>query len=77
MLQEITRITPSIADAIATQYPDVRSLVGAFRRHGDSVLADLEVSFPGQRVTRGGKSAKQKLTMGTRIESDYEERTSK
>jgi len=46
MLQEITRITPGIAAAIAKEYPDVRRLVGAIERGGGDVLAGIEVCLP-------------------------------
>jgi crossover junction endonuclease EME1 len=47
-LQEITRITPSIATAIARKYPDVCRLVAGLRAGGDGALAQLEVNptFP-------------------------------
>ena len=43
MLQEVVRITPPIAFGIASEYPSVVSLVKAFRRHGPTVLEDLQV----------------------------------
>jgi crossover junction endonuclease EME1 len=48
MLQEIVRITPPIAYGIASEYPSVIKLVKAFRRHGPTVLEDLQVypKFP-------------------------------
>ena len=46
MLQEIVRVTPSIAQGIYDEYPTVISLVKAFRNHGPSILEDLEVCTP-------------------------------
>ena len=45
MLQEVVRVTPSIAFGIASEYPNVLSLVRAFRKHGPLVLEDLYVRF--------------------------------
>lgn len=45
MLQEIVRITPSIACGIASEYPNVVSLVKAFRNDGAIILEDLHVRF--------------------------------
>ena len=45
MLQEIVRVTPSIAEGIYSEYPTVISLVSAFRKHGPNVLEDLWVSM--------------------------------
>ena len=45
MLQEVVRVTPSIAYGIASEYPNVISLVEAFRRHGPNVLEDLQVGL--------------------------------
>ncbi|MCJ1404446.1 hypothetical protein MMC11_007671 [Xylographa trunciseda] len=42
MLQEIIRVTTPIAYGIAAEYPNVVSLVAAFRAHGPLVLADLQ-----------------------------------
>ena len=44
MLQEVLRVTPSIAYGIASEYPSVTSLVKAFRKHGPLLLEDLQVS---------------------------------
>lgn len=43
MLQEIVRVTVPIAYGIATEYPNVVSLVRAFQKHGPLVLEDLKV----------------------------------
>lgn len=43
MLQEIVRVTPSIACGIASEYSNVISLIKAFRTHGPNVLEDLHV----------------------------------
>ena len=43
MLQEIVRVTASIAYGIAAEYPNVVSLVAAFKEHGPLVLEDLKV----------------------------------
>lgn len=43
MLQEIVRVTPSIACGIASEYPNVISLIKAFRTHGPNILEDLHV----------------------------------
>ena len=43
MMQEVVRVTPSIAYGVASEYPNALSLVKAFRRHGPSVLEDLQV----------------------------------
>lgn len=43
MLQEVVRITPSIAYGIAAEHPSVISLIKAFRKHGRDVLEDLQV----------------------------------
>ena len=45
MLQEIVRVTPPTAYGIASEYPNVISLVEAFRRRGPNVLEDLQVRF--------------------------------
>lgn len=44
MLEEINRVTPSVANGVASQYPDVQALVNAFRLHGENALEDLPVS---------------------------------
>ncbi|MCJ1433398.1 hypothetical protein MMC27_002758 [Xylographa pallens] len=43
MLQEIIRVTTPIAYGIAAEYPNVVSLVAAFKEHGPLVLEDLKV----------------------------------
>jgi crossover junction endonuclease EME1 len=43
MLQEIHHVTPPIAYGIASEYPNVISLIKAFRKHGPLVLKDLQV----------------------------------
>lgn len=45
MLQEVVRVTAPIAYGIATDYPDVVSLVKAMRRRGASALEDIAVNF--------------------------------
>ncbi|MCJ1391358.1 hypothetical protein MMC18_004221 [Xylographa bjoerkii] len=42
MLQEIIRVTAPIAYGIAAEYPNVVSLVAAFKEHGPLVLEDLK-----------------------------------
>ncbi|KAK4692234.1 crossover junction endonuclease EME1, partial [Lecanoromycetidae sp. Uapishka_2] len=42
MLQEVVRITPSIAYGITSEYTSAISLVKAFRKHGRDVLEDLQ-----------------------------------
>ncbi|KAL6719417.1 hypothetical protein ACLMJK_003657 [Lecanora helva] len=44
MLQEVVRVTPPIAYGIASEYPNVISLIEAFRRHGPNVLEYLQKS---------------------------------
>jgi crossover junction endonuclease EME1 len=44
MLQEIVRVTPPVAYGIAAEYPDVPSLMNAFRERGATALQDLKVS---------------------------------
>ena len=44
MLQQVTRVTESVAGGIANQYPNVFSLVTAFKKHGPLMLEDLTVS---------------------------------
>ena len=43
MLQEVHYVTPPIAYAIASEYPNVISLVKAFQNHGPTILKDLQV----------------------------------
>ena len=43
MLQEVVRVTPSIAFGIASEYPSVMRLVEAFRRKGPLILEHLHV----------------------------------
>ena len=45
MLQEVIRVTPSMAFGIASKYPSVIKLVEAFRRKGPLVLENLQVSI--------------------------------
>jgi hypothetical protein len=45
MLQENVRITAPIAYGIATKYPNVRSLVNGFAKHGPLALEDVKVGF--------------------------------
>ena len=61
MLQEVVRVTPSIAYGIASEYPSVIALVKAFRKHGPLVLEDLQVrlflyllTHPGFSCRNGG-----------------------
>ena len=42
MLQEVVRITPAIAYAIAQKYPNVIALMKGFRKHGPFALEDLK-----------------------------------
>ena len=44
MLQQVTRVTESVAGGIADQYPNVASLMTAFKQHGPRALEDLTVS---------------------------------
>ena len=46
MLQEVVRVTPPIAYGIASEYPNVVSLLKAFRKYGPLVLEDLQVCWP-------------------------------
>ena len=46
MLQEVIRVTTPIAYGIAAEYPNVVSLVAAFKERGKFVLEDLKVSAP-------------------------------
>lgn len=43
LLQEVVRITAPIAYSIVAEYPSVVSLIAGMRRHGSSVLEDIEV----------------------------------
>ena len=43
MLQEVVRITAPIAHSIVADYPSVTSLIAGMRRHGPSVLEDIQV----------------------------------
>lgn len=43
MLEEIHRVTPSVANGVASKYPDVQALVDAFRLHGENAVEDLPV----------------------------------
>ena len=45
MLQEVVRITPSIAYGVASEYPSVVLLVKAFRKQGPNILEDLQVNL--------------------------------
>ncbi|OJJ51054.1 hypothetical protein ASPZODRAFT_148425 [Penicilliopsis zonata CBS 506.65] len=44
MLQEVNRVTPSIAYSILARYPSVRDLVDAMRVHGPNLLEDVKKS---------------------------------
>ena len=44
MLQQVARITESIASGIASEYPNVAALVKAFDKHGPLALENLAVS---------------------------------
>ncbi|KAE8154936.1 ERCC4 domain-containing protein [Aspergillus avenaceus] len=44
MLQEVNRITPSMAYGITTRYPSAVDLVRAMRRHGPGLLEDVKKS---------------------------------
>ena len=43
MLQEVTRVTASVAHGIAAEYPNVASLVKGFRKEGPTALEDIKV----------------------------------
>ena len=45
MLQENIRVTAPVAHGIAAEYPNVVSLVRAFRIKGPLILEDLKVNF--------------------------------
>ena len=44
MLQEVVRVTLPMAQGIAEKYPDVTSLMKAFRRDGPLILENVSVS---------------------------------
>ncbi|OJZ84700.1 hypothetical protein ASPFODRAFT_48820 [Aspergillus luchuensis CBS 106.47] len=44
MLQEVNRVTASMAYGIATQYPSAMDLVNAMRKHGPGLLEDVKKS---------------------------------
>lgn len=46
MLEEIHRVTPSVANGIVSVYPNVQSLVNGFRLHGENALENLPVRIP-------------------------------
>lgn len=46
MLEEIHRVTPSIANGVARKYPDVQALVNAFRLRGESAIENIPVRRP-------------------------------
>lgn len=46
MLQEVNRVTASMAYGIAGQYPSVTHLVRGMRMHGPTMLENVRVSFP-------------------------------
>lgn len=48
MLEEIHRVTPSVANGVASEYPDVQALVNAFRLHGESAVENLPVRIHSQ-----------------------------
>lgn len=43
MLQEVTRVTASVAQSITTDYPNICSLVDGFRKEGPTALEDIKV----------------------------------
>ncbi len=43
MLQEVTRVTASVAQGITNEYPNVASLVNGFRKDGPTALEDIKV----------------------------------
>ncbi len=45
MLQQIVRVTAPVAHGIAAQYPDVQTLVQAFRDKGPTALQHVKVIF--------------------------------
>ena len=54
MLQEVVRVTPSIAYGIASEYPSVVALVKAFRKHGPLILEHLQV----RKIVPGSQNRK-------------------
>lgn len=44
MLQEVQRVTPSMAYGIANNHPNVQALVGAFKKEGPLLLEDVKKS---------------------------------
>ena len=63
MLQQVTRVTPSMAGGIASVYPSVDALVHAFEKEGSLILEDVMVSrtlFPMVwMLTKGSERAQQ------------------
>jgi crossover junction endonuclease EME1 len=53
MLQQITRVTPQVADSITGVYRSVHALVRAFQNGGPNILEDLEVRLTGSGAARG------------------------
>ena len=51
MLQEVTRVTASVAQGISQEYPDVSSLVEGFSKNGSTALEDIKVC---ESLVRGG-----------------------
>ena len=43
MLQEVTRVTASVAQGICAEYPNVGNLVEGFRKDGPTALEDIKV----------------------------------
>ena len=43
MLQEVTRVTASVAQGISSEYPNVSSLVNGFKKEGPTALEDIKV----------------------------------
>lgn len=43
MLEEINRVTPSVANGVASKYPDVQALVNGFKKEGELALEHLPV----------------------------------
>lgn len=46
MLEEIHRVTPSVANGVASEYPDVQALVNGFKLHGENAVENLPVRTP-------------------------------
>lgn len=46
MLEEIHRVTPSVANGVARKYPDVQTLVDVFRLRGESAIENIAVRSP-------------------------------